>query len=109
MPATLECRHEIQTYDLEAGVPLEINLAINGARDWTAVIRNTGSNDVDAGEVSRSPLGRLFDDAVAIPSGSLAAAGQSMRIEGVAEPIQTLRLTLTSTLGTTLSIEAGGL
>ena len=55
-----------------------------------------------------SPLGDLFEDAVAVTSGIPLAAGSALSIRGTDEPVTTHRLVITSTSGTTVSIEAGG-
>ena len=106
MPA-FTCRYT-KAFTLAAGVPETIDIPIDGARDWKVIARNDGANDVDAGSAARSPLGTLFDDALAIPLANLPPAGLAMVIDGESEPLTTLRLVLSSTLGTTLTIEAGG-
>lgn len=94
---------------LAAGVAQDVDVPIDGAESWSVVVKNTGStNDVTALTLAHSPLGVLFSPAVAAPSGIPLAAGVTLLIEGEHEPMKYLRLTLTSTSGTTVSIEAGG-
>ena len=94
---------------LEPGVATPIDVPINGARDWTFLVKNVGdTHDVTAATVERSPLGGLFDTAEAFTAGIPLAPGSIVPVRGTAEPIVTLRLTLTSTAGTTVRIEGGG-
>ena len=94
---------------LPAGVPTTINLPVNGARDWMGLLKNDGANPVNSGTVARSPDGVHFEDPVAIPGANLPTAGATCPVDGEHSPIVTLRLVLTSTLGTTLTVSLGGL
>jgi hypothetical protein len=96
------------TQALAAGVPVTVDVPINGARHWMIVVSNTGANAVTALTVASSPLGSLFEDATAVTSSIPLAAGSALSIRGTDEPVTTHRLVLTSTSGTTVSIEAGG-
>jgi hypothetical protein len=95
---------------LAAGVAQAIDIPIDGAADWSVVVRNTGSsNAVTAASLALSPLGTLFGAAASITDGIPLAAGASLApVIGTNQPVKTARLTLTSTSGTTVSIEAGG-
>lgn len=99
-----------QTHTLPAATPTVVDVPIDGARDWLFVLHNTGSNPVTALSLARAPLGvdELVETAVGVPTGIPLAAGDSLPIEGTAEPITTLRVTLTSTLGTTVRLAGGG-
>lgn len=97
-----------RTVTLAAGVAQDVDLPIDGAHDWCVVVSNTGANAVTAATVARSPLGTLFGPATALSTGIPLAAGDALEILGDAEPVTTLRLRLTSTSGTTVSIEGGG-
>ena len=108
-PLDFTCAYST-TATLAAGVAAEIDVPINGASDWTIVLRNTGgSNTVTALTIAVSPLGTLFGAAASITTGIPLAASTSLaEIVGSNEPCATARLTVTSTAGTTISIEAGG-
>jgi hypothetical protein len=98
------------TATLAAGVATEIDLNLNGSTNWTIVLRNTGGNAVTALTVAVSPLGTLFEAAASITTGIPLAGGTSLAaIVGSSEPARTVRLTATSTVGTTVSVEALGL
>lgn len=108
MPAYLS--RYAQTHTLAAGVPLAIDLPVDGARDWLFTLKNTGANAVTALSVARYPLGtgEIGEDAVAVSTGIPLAAGAALPIEGTSEPVTTLRVTLTSTSGTTVRLAGGG-
>lgn len=95
---------------LAAGVATDIDIAINGATNWTLVLRNTGAtNAVTALTIAVSPLGTLFEAAASVTTGIPLAASTSLAaIVGSNEPCLTVRLTLTSTSGTTVSVEGVG-
>lgn len=98
-------------FTLEPATPLTIDLPIDGARDWVFILQNDGdTNPVTALTVARYPLGtsEIGEDPVSATTGIPLAAGDSLPIEGTSEPITTLRLVLTSTLGTTVRIAGGG-
>lgn len=99
------------TATLAAGVATDIDLNLNGSTNWTIVLRNTGgSNAVTAVSIAVSPLGAIFEAAAAITTGLPLAANTSLAaIVGSSEPARTVRLTVTSTSGTTVSVEALGL
>lgn len=108
MPTLLFCK-AIPTTTLAAGVPQDVDIETNGAPDWCIVVKNTGGvNDVTALTVARSPLGNLFGPATAAPSGIPLAPGATLEVRGEREPLTKVRLTLTSTSGTTVRIEGGG-
>ena len=107
MPAFL-CRYT-KTITLAAGVAQDVHVPIDGARAWCIVVKNTGAtNDVTALSLYRSPLGTLFGPATAVTAGIPLAHGDALEVRGEHEPLTTLRLTLTSTSGTTVSLEAAG-
>lgn len=97
------------TATLAAATPTTIDLNLNGSTDWTIVLRNTGANPVTALTIAVSPLGTLFEAAASITTGiPLAAATSLAAIVGSSEPARTVRLVVTSTLGSTVSVEALG-
>jgi hypothetical protein len=97
------------TATLAAGVATDIDLNLNGSTNWTIVLRNTGANPVTALTIAVSPLGTLFEAAASITTGiPLAAATSLAAIVGSSEPARTVRLVATSTLGSTVSVEALG-
>ena len=100
----------LATATLPAGVATPVDIPINGAQNWTVVVRNTGAtNAVTALTIAVSPLGTLFEAAASITTGIPLAASTSLAaIVGSNEPCLTARLTLTSTNGTTVSIEGVG-
>ena len=109
MPAFVS-RHSAD-FTLAAATPRTIDIPIDGARDWVFILQNTGdTNPVTAMTVARYPLGtsEIGEDPVSATTGIPLAAGDSLPIEGTSEPITTLRLVLTSTLGTTIRIAGGG-
>lgn len=93
---------------LPAGVATTVDIALDGARDWTMLLANTGANPVTAGTIAYSPLGTRFTDAEAFPAGIPLAAAASLPIVGTSRPLAAVRLVLTSALGTTARIEGGG-
>ncbi len=94
---------------LAAASPQTVDVPVNGARNWMAVVKNTGAtNDVTALTVASSPLGSLFETATSVTSGIPITPGVALGVRGAGEPATNVRLTLTSTSGTTVSIEAGG-
>lgn len=100
-----------QTYALPPAVPVTVDLSINGARHWRFVVKNTGdTNDLDAMTVERYSLGvdDLGEGPVAVTADLPLGPGESTRIVGTDEPIGTLRLVLTSSLGTSVRIVGGG-
>lgn len=94
------------TATLNAGVATDVDIPLQGAVNWTIVVRNTGgANAVTAATIAVSP-NTLFGAAASITSGIPLAAGASLpEIVGSNEPCNTARLTLTSTSGTTVSVE----
>lgn len=96
------------TLTLEAGVAQSFDVPVNGARDWVIAVSNTGANAITAMTVASSPLGNLVEDATSITSGIPIAAGGTLNIRGQHEPVAMVRVSLTSTSGTTVSVEAGG-
>lgn len=94
------------TATLAAGVATAIDLPINGAANWTIVVRNTGAtNAVTAATIAVSVDGTIFSAASSITTGiPLAAVTSLTEIVGSNEPCLTARLTLTSTSGTTVSV-----
>jgi len=103
------CRYH-EPIELPPATPITVDVPIAGARWWLVVIANTGStNPVTGLTVAASPLGSLFEAATSVTTGLPLAAGDALPgIRGDGEPVTTLRLVLTSTSGTTVSIEAGG-
>jgi len=97
-------------HTLVAGVALAIDLPVDGATNALYVVKNTGANPVTAMSVARAPLGvaELIETAVAVVTGIPLAAGASLPVQLTSEPITTLRITLTSTSGTTVRIAGGG-
>lgn len=93
---------------LSAGTPIGVTYEINGATDWVIIIENTGSNDLTALSIARSPLGSLYETATVISTGIPLAAGGKLVIEGVSKPVKFLQITYESTVGTTLSVEGSG-
>lgn len=97
------------TATLAAATPTTIDLNLNASTNWTIVLRNTGANPVTAVTIAVSPLGDLFEAAASITTGlPLAAATSLAAIVGSSEPARTVRLVVTSTLGSTVSVEALG-
>ena len=109
MPAYLS--KYAKDHTLAAGVALDIDIPVDGARDWLFVLKNTGStNAVTAMTIARYPLGpdSIGEDPVAVSTGIPLAAGSALAIDATREPVTTLRVTLTSTSGTTVRIAGGG-
>jgi hypothetical protein len=96
------------SHTLAAGAATPIDVPIDGAEDWLFLVKNTGANPVTACTVARSPLGALFEDAVAASTGIPLAAGATLPVEGTDAPVTSVRLMLTSASGTTVTVEGGG-
>lgn len=95
--------------DLAAATPTTVDVPISGAKNWRVIVKNTGdTNAITALTYALSPLGTLFGPAHSAPAGIPLAHGDTLEIEGQNEPCKTLRLTLTSTSGSSYAIEAGG-
>lgn len=107
--ATLLCNYS-KSFTIPAGAtPTTIDVPIDHATNWTVVLKNSGDNPVTGLSVSVSPLGSKFGAATSVTDGIPLAAGSSLApINGQQEPCKTLRLAVTSTLGTTVDIEACG-
>jgi len=97
------------TATLAAATATDVDIPIDGATDWSIVVKNTGgTNAVTALTIAISHA-TLFEAPASITTGIPLAAGATLSaIRGSDEPCKTARLTLTSTGGTTVSIEAGG-
>lgn len=95
--------------DLPAATPVSLNLAVDGARDWTYLLKNTGANPLTAGSMQYGPVDDTdLSDPEAFAGGIPLAAGATLPIVGTARPLAVLRLTLTSMLGTTVRVSGGG-
>ena len=103
------CHYAAQAHALAAGVATDIDIPTNGARAVEITLKNTGStNAITALTVTTIPLvtpGAARSVTTGIP---LAAAG-ALTISVTDEPCVTVRLTVTSTSGTTATVEAVGL
>lgn len=109
MPAYLS--RYAQNHTLAPGVALDIDIPVDGARDWCFILKNTGStNAVTAMTVARYPLGtaEIGEDPASVSTGIPLAAGDALPVEGAGEPVTALRVTLTSTSGTTVRLAGGG-
>lgn len=93
---------------LAPGVARTIDVPIHGARSWRFLLANTGDEDVTAATLSYSPLGNLHSEPEAFGAGIPLAPGATTPIVGSDAPVTSLRLTLTSTAGTTVRLEGGG-
>ena len=103
--------HYARDVDLPAATPVPVDVPVDGARDWLFVVKNVGdTHPITAMPSERVPLGtdEIGEGAVGSPTGLPLAAGGKLPIDGTAEPITTLRLVLTSTLGTSVRIAGGG-
>ena len=97
------------TATLAAGAATEVDVPIDGAVDWSIVVKNTGATNAVTALTIAISHATLFEAAASITAGIPLAAGATLSaIRGENEPCSTARLTLTSTSGTTVSIEAGG-
>jgi hypothetical protein len=97
------------TAAIPAATPTVVDVELGGSTNWTIVLRNTGANPVTALTISVSPLGVSFEVPASITTGiPLAAATALPAIVGSNEPASVARLTITSTLGTTVSVEGLG-
>lgn len=108
-PPDLRCRWS-EVIELAATTPRVVDVPVNGATHWVVVVKNTGSaNPLTALTVAASPLGGAFEAPAVVTDGMPLAAGDALPgLRGTGEPITTLRLVLTSTLGTTVLLEAAG-
>lgn len=105
-PAFL-CKHAV-SLTLAAGVAQSTEIPINGARNWMMVVKNTGANNVTAMTIASSPLGNLYEDAQSVTSGIPIAPNSGLGVRGPNEPVTSVKVTLTSTSGTTVTIETAG-
>ena len=97
------------TATLAAGAATEVDVPIDGAVDWSIVVKNTGSTNAVTALTIAISHATLFEAAASITTGIPLAASTSLAaIVGSNEPCSTARLTLTSTSGTTVSIEGVG-
>lgn len=95
---------------LAPATPVTVNLAVDGARDWTFTLRNVGlTNPLTAATIAYGARGADdLTDAEAFPAGIPLAAGAAVPIVGTSRPVVLVRLVLTSTLGTTVRVRGGG-
>lgn len=95
---------------LAAATATVVDVPVANANDWSIVLKNTGNtNPLTGVTVAVSPLGEDFEAPASITVDLPLAAGASLpAIRGEREPVATVRLTLTSTLGTTVRVEAAG-
>ena len=97
------------TATLAAATATDVDIPIDGASDWSIVVKNTGATNAVTALTIAISHATLFEAAASITAGIPLAAGATLSaIRGSDEPCSTARLTLTSTGGTTVSIEAGG-
>jgi hypothetical protein len=95
--------------ELPAGVATAVEIEVSGARDWSYTLRNIGANPITAGDVQYGALGPGdLTAAEAFPAGIPLAAGGVLPVVGQGRPIARLRLTLTSSAGTTVRVAGGG-
>ncbi len=107
--AELICNYARTGIVLPAGVATTVDVGINNASQWLCVIKNTGANPITALSLATSPLGTIFEALIAVTENIPLAAGASLpAISGCGEPVLYLRLVLTSSLGTTVTINAAG-
>ena len=103
-----ELIYSAATTSLAAGVATDIDIPAAGARRVTITLKNSGStNAVTALTLATIPLvtpGAARSITTDIP----LAAGAALTITLVDEPCSTIRLTATSTSGTTVTVEAVG-
>lgn len=94
------------TATLAAGVATDVDVPLQGAVNWTIIVRNTGgANAVTAATIAVA-ANTTFGAAASITTGIPLAANTSLaEIVGSNQPVNTARLTLTSTSGTTVSVE----
>jgi len=109
MPSPTYQQYSVTT-TLAAGVATVLDIPINGCTNWQIILRNTGAtNAVTAATIAVSSLGTLYSAPASITTGIPLAAVTSLgAIVGSSQPCLTARLTLTSTSGTTVSIEMVG-
>ena len=94
---------------LPVGTPQDIDLPIDGAGDWTILVRNDGGDPLTAALVSYSPLGGAFSAPEAVADLATLAPGVTVTIVGQHQPLAVLRLTLTTgDPAVTIHIEGGG-
>lgn len=93
---------------LVAATPQTVTYEINAATDWVIVVENTGSDDLTAVSIARSPLGGIYETATVVSTGLPLTAGSKLVIEGNNEPVRFLQITFESTSGTTLDVEGSG-
>lgn len=94
---------------LEAGVAQQLALDVSGSARVCVVIENTGgSNSIDTLTIERSPDGEVFATDSSAASLAPIAAGADALLELSRNASKLLRLTLTSTSGTTARVTLRG-
>lgn len=103
------CLYPAQQHALAAGVATDIDIPAGGARAVEVTLKNSGStNAITALTVTTIPL-VTPGGARSVSDGIPLAAGAALTISITDEPCVTLRMTVTSTSGTTATVEAVGL
>lgn len=100
----------VATGTLAAGTPANVDFEVGNSRRLTIIIENTGvTNALTTTVVKKSADGTNFgtDSALGTAIGSIAASGSSL-VELTDVAFKTLRLTLTSTSGTTYRVTLRG-
>lgn len=94
---------------LEAGVALPLTLDVSGSGSVCVVIENTGgANSIDTLTIERSPDGSVYASDSSAASLAPIAAGANALHEHAHNSSKLLRLTLTSTSGTTARVTLRG-
>lgn len=104
---TFEALRSSAVTALAAGVATDVDIATGGAKTLTVSILNSGANPITALSVATIPV-TLAGNARSITTGIPLAAAGRLTITLVDEPCTTLRLTLTSAVGSSATIEAVG-
>lgn len=110
MSAAEAFRKEVASSTLAAATPISVVILTLGAATIGLVISNTGgTNPIDTVTIEKSPLGNLYgpDTALGTAVGSTTAGGQAL-VQISARGFASVRVTLTSTLGTSYALEAQG-
>jgi DNA-binding IclR family transcriptional regulator len=105
---TFEAYRASASTALAAGVATSVDIPTGGSRSLSVSLLNGGSNPITAISITTIPVS-VAGAARAVSTGLPLAAGSAMTITLVDEPCTTLRLTITSAVGSSATIEAVGL
>ena len=104
----LQCDYT-RTLTLPPATPVTVDVGINFATNWVAVVQNVGDNEVTGISIATLPLGGIAEPLVVLTEALPLAAGLAYPgIRGCQEPVLKLRMVFVSPGGTIITINASG-